>query len=374
MLLWPATVGGQVFFRRDVHLMWFAQTQAYARAWAEGGWPLWNPLASFGQALLADANNQVLYPFTLLRLLVAEPWTYYTMYAFAHLLIAGLGAAFLASRLGLRPLAAVSAGGLWMASGPLLSVIDTWNQLAGAAWMPWAIAAGLAVASGGVRWALGWASVTALQVLAGAPEAVLLSAAGLAVLVAARTDVAHLRWTALPTARGSARGRGTARAGAVGGAVGAGAGCGAARGPHAASVGGPGALVDPSRQPRPGRVPGPAAPPRPDRRGARAPVRCAGPVPSLGLPGRRLRSPGRGRLEPPLPPDRGDRRRRSPGRSRRHGSPRRALCRPRCARFLRCRRSATPPRRCSWLRSRGACCADSGSRLSPKHGRGGPGG
>jgi hypothetical protein len=197
LLLGPATIGGQVFFRRDVHLMWLAQTEAYARAWAEGGWPLWNPLASFGQALLADANNQVLYPFTVLRLLVPEPWTYYTLYAFAHLLIAGLGAAHLASRLGLRPWAAASAGGLWIASGPLLSVIDTWNQLAGAAWMPWAIAAGLAVASGRLRWALGWASVTALQVLAGAPEAVLLSAAGLAVLVAARTQRAHLRWTAL---------------------------------------------------------------------------------------------------------------------------------------------------------------------------------
>ncbi|MET0552002.1 MAG: YfhO family protein [Vicinamibacteria bacterium] len=197
LLLGPAAVGGQVFFRRDVHLMGLAQTQAYARAWADGGWPLWNPLASFGQALLADANAQVLYPFSLLRL-VTEPWTYYTLYAFSHLLLAGAGAAFLARRLGLRPLAAAGAGGLWMASGPLLSVIDTWNQLAGAAWMPWAIAAGLAVVSGrSRRWALAWATVTALQVLAGAPEMVLLSAAGLAVLAAARPEAAAPDWTAL---------------------------------------------------------------------------------------------------------------------------------------------------------------------------------
>lgn len=201
LLLWPATLGGQVFFRRDVHLMWFTQSQAYAQAWAEGSWPLWNPLASFGQALLADANNQVLYPFTALRLLM-EPWNYYTLYAFAHLLIGGLGAAFLADRLGLRPLAAASAGGVWMASGPLLSVIDTWNQLAGASWMPWAIAAGLAAAPGRIRPALAWALVTALQVLAGAPETVLLSLVGLAALAAARTQAGR-RWTTLrwPVAR-----------------------------------------------------------------------------------------------------------------------------------------------------------------------------
>lgn len=189
LLLAPATLGGETFFRRDVHLMWLADSQAYVQAFAEGGWPLWNPFASFGQALLADANGQVLYPFTLLRLGL-QPWTYYTLYAFAHLWIAGLGAAFLARRLGLPAFAAAGAGALWMASGPLLSVVDTWNQLAGAAWMPWAIAAGLAAWSGSLKAALGWGSATALQVVSGAPEAVLLSGAGFAALAFARTGEA----------------------------------------------------------------------------------------------------------------------------------------------------------------------------------------
>jgi hypothetical protein len=190
-LTWPATLGGQVYFRRDVHLMWLSQSQGYARAFSEGAWPLWNPLASFGQPLLADANAQVLYPTTPL-LLALPPWTYYALYVLAHLLLAGLGAALLARRLGMGPLAAWAAGALWMASGPLLSVVDTWNQLAGAAWMPWSIAAGLAALRGRPRGALAWGLASALQLTAGAPEMLLCAWAAVAVLGLAQARRSHL--------------------------------------------------------------------------------------------------------------------------------------------------------------------------------------
>jgi hypothetical protein len=186
LLLWPATISGQAFFRRDVHLMWYAQAEVQARAWAEGSRLLWNPSASFGQPLLADANNQVFYPLSPLHA-VLRPWTYYTLYAFLHLWLAGAGAAFLARRLGLGWLPAWGAGALWMASGPLLSLVDTWNQLAGAAWMPWAIAAGLGTLTrGGMRAAAAWGAATALQLLAGSPEMALLSVMGVTVLAIAQ--------------------------------------------------------------------------------------------------------------------------------------------------------------------------------------------
>jgi hypothetical protein len=206
LLLWPAALAGEAYFRRDVHLMWYAQADAYARAWHEGSWPLWNPAASFGQPMLADANNQLLYPPTPL-LTILRPWTYYSLYVFLHLWLAGAGACVLGRRLGLGWWAAWAAGALWMASGPLLSLVDTWNQMAGAAWMPWAIAAGLAtLAGGGMRSALAWAAVTALQVLAGSPEMALLATMGVAVLAVAHARRRHLApgrlgaaagWTAL---------------------------------------------------------------------------------------------------------------------------------------------------------------------------------
>jgi hypothetical protein len=192
LLLWPAALAGEAYFRRDVHLMWYAQADAYARAWHEGSWPLWNPAASFGQPMLADANNQILYPPTPL-LTILRPWTYYSLYVFLHLWLAGAGASVLGRRLGLGWRAAWAAGALWMASGPLLSLIDTWNQMAGAAWMPWAVAAGLAtLAGGGMRAALGWAAVTTLQLLAGSPEMALLATMGVAVLAAAHARRRHL--------------------------------------------------------------------------------------------------------------------------------------------------------------------------------------
>ena len=84
VVLRRALLLGEVIFRRDVHLMWYAQAEAMVRAVGHGEWPLWNPDIGFGQPLWADANVQVLYPTTWLNLLV-RPWTYYTAYAVLHL-------------------------------------------------------------------------------------------------------------------------------------------------------------------------------------------------------------------------------------------------------------------------------------------------
>jgi hypothetical protein len=178
VLVFPRLFAGDVLFRRDVHLMWYTQAEALVRALQAGEWPLWNPDIGFGQPLWADANVQVLYPPTWLNL-VLKPWTYYAAFVLAHLLLAALGARALARVLGLGPLAATAAALLWLASGPLLSLAEIWNQLAGAAWMPWALAAAVrAMASGRRSWAVAWGAATAAQIVAGSPESVLLTSAG----------------------------------------------------------------------------------------------------------------------------------------------------------------------------------------------------
>jgi hypothetical protein len=180
-------LAGEVFFRRDVHLMWYTQVEAFVRAIHAGEWPLWNPDIGFGQPLWADANTQILYPPTWLGLVI-RPWTYYTMFVAAHLLLAATGAHALARALGLGPAAAAAAGLLWMASGPMLSLAEVWNQLAGAAWMPWALAAAVhTLRTGRARSAAGWGVAMAAAIVAGSPEAVLLTGAGaLAYATAAR--------------------------------------------------------------------------------------------------------------------------------------------------------------------------------------------
>ncbi|MCU0241839.1 MAG: hypothetical protein MUF51_05395, partial [Vicinamibacteria bacterium] len=167
----------QVYFQRDVQLMGMTQMAAFSRAIHEGAWPVWNPYIGYGQPLWADANTQVLYPPTWL-LLVLSPWRYYTLFVVAHLAFAACGLFLLARRYGLSTTGALLSAATFLLSGPLLSTIDIWNQLSGAAWMPWIVLAfektyatrdARSLLLSGIAWCA--------PILAGAPEAALMAAA-----------------------------------------------------------------------------------------------------------------------------------------------------------------------------------------------------
>ena len=179
---------GQVFYNRDVHLQWYVQALAFVRSFAAGSWPVWNPWVSFGQPLWANPNNQVLYPFTWLHL-VMMPWTYYTCFVVAHVLFSAVGTYALCVRLGLSRTGAVVAATAWTASGPFLSLVDLWNHLAAAAWIPWMLlAADLALGSGRMIHALLLGATLAVPVLTGSPETGLMAG-----FVLAAYALLHLR-------------------------------------------------------------------------------------------------------------------------------------------------------------------------------------
>jgi hypothetical protein len=165
-----AFLGGRVFYYRDIHLQWVGQMEVLVRTIASGSWPVWNPYAAFGQPLLANPNYEVYYPPTWLNLFM-RPWTYYRLFVFLHLLLAGLGTYALARRLGLSRTVAALTGIAWMASGPLVSLVSLWNHLAAAAWIPWSAWAGHRAATR-PTFAAGalWGAVMAAPVLAGSPE------------------------------------------------------------------------------------------------------------------------------------------------------------------------------------------------------------
>ncbi len=208
-LLRNALFAGQVFYERDLHLQWFGQVESFVRSVTAGSWPLWDPFVSFGQPLLANANNQILYPPTWLHLLI-RPWTYYTLFFFGHLMLAGLGLYRLALRLGVSRGGAFVAGALWIASGPLLSLGNAWNHLAAAAWMPWVAIAVIAVAEErNARTALIWGGTWAVQILAGSPDVFVMTGCLALALLASRIawgrlasgpNARILAWTALAAA------------------------------------------------------------------------------------------------------------------------------------------------------------------------------
>jgi hypothetical protein len=171
---------GRVFYERDIFFQWWAQAESFVRVLAAGSWPVWSPWGSFGQPMWANMNNQVLYPLTWLNLLLF-PWRYYVVYAVLHVFLGSAGTFVLARRLGFGRAAALVSAALFMSSGPLLSLVNLWNHLGGAAWLPWSLAAGeAALTSGTRRRVLLWGATLAAAVFAGSPDllvfAVLLSA------------------------------------------------------------------------------------------------------------------------------------------------------------------------------------------------------
>jgi hypothetical protein len=172
----------QVLYERDIQAIRWGQLEAFARCLAAGSWPLWNTLDSLGRPMLANPGSQVLYPFTWLSIALSPP-DYYDLYAYAHVLFAGLGAFLLARRLAASYAAALFSGALFLMSGPVLSTTNLWQHLAGVAWLPWVLAAGdAALARPTLARTLAWGSAVAVQVLTGSLDFVLLGAAAQAVL------------------------------------------------------------------------------------------------------------------------------------------------------------------------------------------------
>ena len=178
--------GGRQFFYRDLTLQWHPQVEALVRSVGLGSWPLWNPYVSFGQPLLANPNNEVLYPFTWLNLVMGA-WTYYTCYVVFHFVLAGVGTYVLGRHLGLSRAAAVTAGLVWVLSGSFLSLVNLWAHMAAAAWVPWIVRAGDRVVEGPtLRRAVTWGALFALPVLCGSPEMGAMAAVVIAFLATRR--------------------------------------------------------------------------------------------------------------------------------------------------------------------------------------------
>jgi hypothetical protein len=167
---------GRVLFERDIHANFWGQSAAFARAVRGGAWPFWNPWMGFGQPMWANPGAQVLYPFTWLNLVV-RPEDYYTLYAFGHLALAGLGMLALGRALRIGWGGALAGAAVYMLCGPLLSSVNLWQHFAGAAWMPLVVAAAVRAlerpAAGRV---LAWSLVQSLQVLSGSADLVALTA------------------------------------------------------------------------------------------------------------------------------------------------------------------------------------------------------
>lgn len=184
LLFHDVVFSGRVLFERDIQTYFIPFAEILRRMVRERTWPLWNPYLAFGQPLLANPQFEALYPFTWLLPLLA-PWTYYHAFVVFHSLFSAVGVYLLCRTLRLGSVAAFAGAGVWVSSGPWLSLASNWLHLAGAAWMPWVLlAAERLLRSPSARGAMALGASAGLQLLAGSADMALLTwvASGLRLL------------------------------------------------------------------------------------------------------------------------------------------------------------------------------------------------
>lgn len=175
VMAFPTVIfGTSSLFYRDMGLFGYPLAQFHREAFWQGELPLWNPLNNLGLPFFAQWNTLVLYPGSLIYLLLPLPWSM-NLFMLAHLFLAAAGMYALAKRWTNHGLAASVAGFAFAWNGLTLHSLMWPNNLAALGWMPWVVLAlERAGREGGRRIFLG-ALVAAMQMLTGAPEVILLT-------------------------------------------------------------------------------------------------------------------------------------------------------------------------------------------------------
>lgn len=168
-VFWRFLLTPDVLFFRDItfaHFPHAAELRALVRS---GSLPLWNPYEHFGEPVAANANYLLFYPTTWLVWLLPLAYGFKLHYAL-HFFLLAAGSFLLARRAGASAFGCWLAGGMFVFSGPVMSLGGFHNFLPAVAWMPVALlAADSYTRQGGWRRAAGFAGAMTMQFFAGEP-------------------------------------------------------------------------------------------------------------------------------------------------------------------------------------------------------------
>lgn len=165
---------GGVFFERDGTVLEIPARRLAVQLLREGGFALWTDVHGNGQPFLANPKNAVCYPGTWLYLILPF-FTAFRFHYLIHALIGWTGMYGLQRFFRLRRPSAFLGASLFFFSGLFLSSFEFYNHVAAFAWMPWILILAFSdslprfkkTAFLGILWAL--------QLLAGTPEAVVIT-------------------------------------------------------------------------------------------------------------------------------------------------------------------------------------------------------
>ncbi len=169
LMFWKVLFASQMLFYRDILNQSYPLARLIHQICRSGSIPYWNPYLNFGQPILEDPNALFFYPTTLLIVLLPVRLAF-QLHFVLHFVLAAVGAYWLARRWQQSHLAAFFAALFFVFSGPVLSLGSFYNEVACAAWIPWAIlATDCAIAGRSIRSWLLLTLVFLMQFLAGEP-------------------------------------------------------------------------------------------------------------------------------------------------------------------------------------------------------------
>jgi hypothetical protein len=171
----PGVIAGRdTFFFRDFAIFSYPLAAYHKECFWQGTIPLWNPYNDCGLPFLAQWNTMVLYPFSLIYLIFPLSWSL-PVFCLFHWWLGGLGMYRLARSWTVCNSAATLAGLAFLFNGVLLSCLKWPNNIAALGWMPWVVLTAERAFSGNARALAIAVLVGATQMLAGAPEIILLT-------------------------------------------------------------------------------------------------------------------------------------------------------------------------------------------------------
>ena len=184
LVAFPGLFTGKVFYLRDASQNHDPARRLVTERLLEGNLPLWDPYHGAGTPLLANPNQLVLHPITLLFLALPHDLAF-TLSIVLQFGLLALGGYLLARRLPVSPPSALLAAAIFAFSGPAASLASMQNVLCAFAWLPLALWGWLGVARGEGRGPLAAAVLSLAVILATGEPATLLAFLGLAVALAA---------------------------------------------------------------------------------------------------------------------------------------------------------------------------------------------
>lgn len=166
--------GGGVIFERDGAVLEIPTRALASDLLREGNFALWTDAHGNGQPFLANPKNAVCYPTTWLYL-VLPFFTAFRWHYLIHALIGWVGLYGLLKFFRLCRPSALLGASLFSLSGIYLSNFEFYNHIAAFAWTPWILLLSFSDSIRGFKKTAALALLWAFQLLAGTPEAVVIT-------------------------------------------------------------------------------------------------------------------------------------------------------------------------------------------------------